>query len=195
MYIDGNVYTELEDYPNYFISDTSLKLYRLRGTEFIECKQCPNSVKDNYPTVTVTGSNGVRYKRNMHRLLAETFIPNPLNKAHVNHLDGNKANNLLSNLEWATEKENAQHAVAMGLTTNEVHEIEVHMYHPVTGKYIRSFKSAHEADRQTNAKFQNLGKVCLGKRRSAGGYIWSFTKTDRMQPLTKGHLTVALKFI
>ena len=47
----------------------------------------------------------------LHRLIANAFIPNPLNKKEVNHIDGNKQNNELSNLEWVTRAENAAHAV------------------------------------------------------------------------------------
>lgn len=54
-------------------------------------------------------------RRTVHRIMALTFIPNPENKPQVNHKDGNRLNNHLDNLEWSTNKENNEHARAMGL--------------------------------------------------------------------------------
>lgn len=65
---------------------------------------------DGYLTV---GINGKQYR--VHRLIAQTFIPNPENKPSVNHIDGVKSNNRVDNLEWATNSENMKHAYATGL--------------------------------------------------------------------------------
>ena len=56
---------------------------------------------------------GDRHRPSIHRLVAQTFIPNPHGKPQVNHLDGDKLNNSVSNLEWCTARENALHAVAL----------------------------------------------------------------------------------
>jgi len=61
--------------------------------------------------------DGVRYKYFVHRLVAETFIPNPdpKSKTQVNHKDGNPMNNSVNNLEWVTHGENQRHARNLGL--------------------------------------------------------------------------------
>lgn len=75
--------------------------------------------KDGYKKVRLSNGDGSRKVFSVHRLILETFEPNP-NSANlqVNHKDGNKTNNNLSNLEWVTCKENIDHAYNLGLYSN-----------------------------------------------------------------------------
>src|SRR3990167_737320 len=69
-----------------------------------------------YPVVVLFDAKGDRVMKKVHRLVAEAFIPIVSGKLQVNHLDGNRSNNLPANLEWCTPSENKLHAFATGLT-------------------------------------------------------------------------------
>lgn len=74
----------------------------------------PSVDKDGYERVVLT-KDGIRKTYSVHKLVALAFIPNPENKTTINHIDGNKRNNNVLNLEWATEKENQNHKWKNGL--------------------------------------------------------------------------------
>jgi hypothetical protein len=79
-------------------------------------KLTPND--DGYLTVSFRKNGKFDGCVKVHRLVAEAFLDNPENKGTVNHIDGDKTNNHVSNLEWATMSENVKHAIKMGLFNN-----------------------------------------------------------------------------
>lgn len=90
------------------------RIFKFSKKEKVECPQFKTSHKGKYRCVTVT-INGKQKHFYVHRLVAETFVPNPENKPQVNHIDGNPSNNHMDNLEWVTAKENVKHAYETGL--------------------------------------------------------------------------------
>lgn len=68
-----------------------------------------------YHRISLVNDEGVSKKYLVHRLVATTYIPNPENKPEVNHIDGDKLHNHVSNLEWVTRKENLVHAFSINL--------------------------------------------------------------------------------
>lgn len=84
----------------------------IRLSDNKEMKQQMN--KFGYVNVSLS-KNGKQKQHKIHRLIANAFIPNPQNKEQVNHIDGNKAHNVVWNLEWTTSKENNIHASNTGL--------------------------------------------------------------------------------
>lgn len=85
-----------------------------RGKYKLPHKLTPKLDKYGYYKVTLSVNRKLTY-RTIHRIVAETFIPNPNNLPQVNHIDGNKTNNRVENLEWVTPRENTLHAHSSGL--------------------------------------------------------------------------------
>lgn len=174
-------FVELKEYPNYSIAHSPPRLLRLVGGKYLVCKQTPNSKKDNYWTCTVRDKTGKSVKSSMHRLLMQTFVPNPENKAHVNHIDGDKSNNCLTNIEWATPKENAQHAIRTGLTDVTKSNKEVHQY-TLSGLYVGSHISGVAASKNTGIEETNIRTVACGRREQAGFFQWTYEKVKQLPP-------------
>lgn len=179
--MDMKDFKEIEGYPNYYIAHSPPRVFRKVDGEFLECKQTANSKKDNYWTVTLRNEDGKFVKRSVHRLLMLTFVPNPEGKSQVNHIDGDKSNNSLDNLEWVTPKENSEHAVRSGLKDIRATDKEIHQY-TLSGDYVRSYFSGTEASRVTNISAENLRSCALGRRNMAGDFQWSYKNLDRMPP-------------
>lgn len=143
-------------HPNYAITEQG-DVYNGKTKRYLKA----SLHNAGYLTVFVDGKN-----RLLHRLLAETFIPNPDNLPCVNHKDGNKLNNDLSNLEWCTYSENNRHAYRTGLKKYNFTGCENSANHKLTEsevKFIRENYKKYDAvyGGRSLAKKFNVSESCI----------------------------------
>lgn len=139
--------------------------------------------KDGYVRILLCKDG--KYKSHyVHILVAKAFIPNPTNKAEVNHIDANKSNNCVSNLEWVTRSENHYHAVKMGLkpicptigkfgkdnpTSKPVYQ------YSLDGSFIKKWDCRSDAAIFYNCNPNSISRCIYGYRKTCKGYIWKST--------------------
>lgn len=141
--------------------------------------------KKGYLSVDLV-KQGLRKSVVVHRLVALTFIDNKHKKPQVNHKDGNKLNNHLSNLEWVTNKENIQHAFKLGLKESPMkgkygkdHNRSVSIIQKSKqGEFIKEFASISDAYRETHINLGNIQSACCGRVKTAGGYKWEYKENN-----------------
>jgi uncharacterized HNH endonuclease L247 len=133
-------------------------------------------IQQGYKHVTLAINKKPKSCR-VHRLVAAAFIENPDNKPFVNHIDCNRSNNIVKNLEWVTPSENSQKAAAMGRFLHSSRLRAVTQY-DLNGNKLRTFESASEAARQFNLQPSKITECCKGRRRRTGDYQWRYADEE-----------------
>lgn len=110
--LDGEEWRDIERYEGHYQISNYSRIKSFKNDKITILK--PLIDKNGYLQI-VFSKNGQHKWFKLHRLVAQAFIPNPENKPQVNHIDGNKMNNHVSNLEWVSQSENNNHAVNTGL--------------------------------------------------------------------------------
>lgn len=128
--------------------------------------------------VSNSKKEGYRTRVLVHRLVAETFIPNPDSNPQVNHKNGIKTDNRVENLEWVTNDENHAHKIQNGLCP-ESHAPKA-IQAIKNGKVVETFSSLYQAgawanpEQPPNKSSHKISLVAKGLRKTAFGYVWCF---------------------
>lgn len=174
---------QIKDYPDYYATDTG-NIYSRCSSKYNNPsgrikKLKPKVLRNGYLQVDLYNGKTKQHK-SVHRIIAEIFIPNPENKPQVNHKNGDKTDNRVSNLEWVTLSENLKHRYRV-LGQKQRKGIEDHRSKPILqikdGKIIAEFWGTPEAERKTGIYRSNILNCCKGWRKTAGGYIWKYKET------------------
>lgn len=134
------------------------------------CILKPTANTWGYPSVTLC-SAVKRRNISVHRLVALAFIPNPEMLPEVNHLDENKWNNAVWNLEWTTKKANINHGTRTARANEKKFKRIVQCSD--SGDILRVWVSLKEAE-QAGFNHSAISECCRGKRKSHGGFRWGY---------------------
>lgn len=171
----------------YLVSNTGL-IYSNISNKVLK----PNKMTNGYLSVELFKKDGKSKRILIHRIVAEAFIDNPESLPIVNHKDEDKTNNSADNLEWCTQKYNANYGNALEkkrrnwtfsdvvknnlLLASKSRQIPVLQF-TKSGEFLKRFNSAEEAGRLLKINASHIGETCKQIRKSAGGFCWQYERS------------------
>lgn len=132
----------------------------------------PRIDKNGYFKVILYTGNGDKKEFRLHRLIAETFIPNPENLPCVNHIDEDKTNNAVDNLEWCTVAYNNTYGTRLERMSKTRSKPIIQL--SLEGDFIREWNSTREAAEFMGCCRENINRCLVGVTKTAYGYKWKY---------------------
>ena len=159
-------FVEVEGFEKYEVSNLG-KVRNIKSGRVLK----PFLTKNGYLMHLLYENNKHKQKHlYLHRIIATAFIDNPGEKTQVNHIDENKTNNDLSNLEWCTVKENNIHGTRTKRVAEKLSQKVIQL--DLNDNVLNEFESMVQAGQETGVSRSNISSCCNGKLKSAGGYKW-----------------------
>lgn len=183
------IWKPVEEYENLYLISNLGRLKRIKSERILNPFQCTNGYLQFRLTKAGASKNILA-----HRIIAKAFIPNPSNKPQINHKNGIRTDNSISNLEWCTFEENIADKVERhknGFKSIYQYKyyktkrkkksdksqggqpIKVQQYN-LNGVLIKEWNSIKEAGKELHINQGNIVNCCKNKRYTAGSYIWKY---------------------
>ena len=164
------MYKEIPGFPHYLVDENG-------NIKSLYCNKILSQKTDKYGYKIVTlFENKKSYSIGVHRIVAITFIPNPLGKATVNHINENKSDNRVENLEWMTVKENDNHGTRnLRMSISKCHRPVIAIY---PNGHKEWFLGVKDAERHTGIYHGNIARCCKGK---PNRYIMKWRYADEVE--------------
>ena len=118
--------------------------------------------------------NYKKYTVYIHRAVALKYLNNPNNYPEINHIDGNKTNNNVDNLEWCSREHNIKHAFNTGLNNQKNKKRKVVKINPKTNEILTTFNSLTEAGEELGVRESSICGVCTGYRKTLHGFNYKY---------------------
>lgn len=161
----------IENFERYTISSDGIVFDTKR------CKEVCRWVDTvGYYQCVLKDSNKKKCYKRVHRLVANAFIPNPLNLPQVNHKDGNKLNNKINNLEWCTNSNNTQHGYDNHLYKYKTRCHAINVY-TKQGEYLRRYKSIRSMCDELHINRKTVTMILKGEKRTNNyNYLFEYVE-------------------
>lgn len=173
------IWKDIKGYEGLYQASNLGRVRSFRNSSRKKCEPyilSPGKINSGYLNV-VLNKNGVRQTLKLHRLIAETFIPNPNNLSDVNHKDENKLNNCVDNLEWMSHKDNMNYGTLKSRLKNKHINSELSkkvIQKDLNGNVIKIWDSISQAAKHLNICCGNITNCCKHRSKSVGGFAWEY---------------------
>lgn len=171
------IWKDIENYEGlYQVSNLGrIKSFPRNGTIKQE-RILKQTIDNNGYLIVGLHKNNKAKKVCVHWLVANAFIPKKETDEVINHIDGNKLNNTLNNLERCTQSHNVKESIRLGLQIP--HNEKPVMQYDLQENFVKEWKSACEAERQLKISQANISACCRGVRKTTGKFIWRFKEEN-----------------
>ncbi|MET3659614.1 NUMOD4 domain-containing protein [Sporosarcina psychrophila] len=167
------IWKEIGRFTGYEVSNLGRVRSNKRGKNGAILKPRRNKKRNQYWLVYLVGNDEKYRFMRVHRLVALAFCPQPIDCNVVNHNDGDKLNNVATNLEWTTKRGNNRHAYENGLRKGPVIKYRKVVKILDDGTEI-IYSSVKQASRENNISDTSIRRACTGAMKTAAGSEWKF---------------------